>query len=162
MLNPRFSLLLAAMSLSLAGCDSYPDISDSEQNQPDPSEASNDTFFGADSITEERPVLATLSSDNTIDHYKFTIFQDYNGPLTVTLSGITGDADIELYDFNLNLVSWSRTADTSEELIELWHDAAYNSDSYDNGQYFIRVYTRDAGLISDYTLEWDFDQGNAE
>jgi hypothetical protein len=150
------------VSLFLAGCDTYPDIADDSSNRPDPSEASNDTFFGAEDLNESNTAIGTLTGDDTIDHYKFNVGGNFNGPLIVQLSGVTGDADIELYDYNLNLVSWSRTQDSSEEEITVWHDAAFNSDSYDVGLYFVRVYSDHADLISDYILQYDFDKGNAE
>lgn len=151
-----------ACALVLAGCDTYPDIADDNSNRPDPEEASNDTFFGAQLLTENDTATGNLSTDDVLDHYKFDINGNFNGPLIVTLTGLAGDADIELYDYNLNLLSWSRTGDTSNEEIRIWHNAAYNSASYDVGLYYVRVYTDNPGLISDYTLQFDFDKGNAE
>lgn len=146
----------------LAGCDTYPDISDDNSNRPDPSEASNDTPFGASNINEEQLIIGTLSSDNLVDYHKFNLPRLYSGTVVVTLTGLTTNVDIELLDYNLNLLSWSRESDTSSEQITLWHDASFNSESYDTGLYFVRVYTNSNNLPSPYTLEYNFDTGNAE
>jgi len=156
-------LLVSACALGLlVGCDTYPDIADYDGNNPQPSSTSNDTLFDADEMFESTPVIDTLDTNDVQDHFKFELSPaSYNGPVTITLTGVSGDADIELFDFNLNLISWSRTQGTSDESISFWHDAAYNDDSYDVGLYFLRVYSADK-QFADYTLSYDFKKGNAE
>jgi len=158
----RRLLVCACMLGLLTGCDTYPDISDDTSGAPSPSSTSNDSLFDAESISESTLLNGTLDADDTQDYFKFVISPSRsNGPLIVTLTGVAGDADIELFDFNLNLISWSRTEQTSNETITLWHDAAYNDDSYDVGRYFVRVYSTNAEFV-DYSLSYNFDMGNAE
>jgi hypothetical protein len=152
-------MVLSALSLTilLSGCDTYPDIADDNGPGPTPDSETNDTFFNADSL-DSNTVSGTLSNDNLTDYYKTSsaLFNErFNGQMTITLTGTGGNADIELFDSNLNLISWSRTEDSSEEEIIYWYSGAADSHRDVDGQHYILVSTPN-GDTSDYTLTFTF------
>lgn len=152
-------IVLSALSLTmlLSGCDTYPDIADSNSPGPTPDSESNDTFFNANSL-DENTVSGTLSNDNISDYYQTNsaLFNErFSGQMTVTLTGTSGNADLELFDSNLNLISWSRTEESSSEEIIYWYSGAADSHRDVDGQHYILVSTP-SGETTDYTLIFQF------
>jgi len=64
------------------------------------------------------------------DHFSFTVGK--SGAFSLSLSGLSQNAALALYDANYNLVSWSDNASNSSELI---------SSNLNTGTYFARVYS---------------------
>lgn len=156
-MKPFIVLSALSSALLIGGCDNYPDIADSNSPGPTPDSETNDTFFNADSL-DSNTVSGTLSNDNLTDYYKTSsvLFNErFNGQMTITLTGTGGNADIELFDSNLNLISWSRTEGSSEEEIIYWYSGAADSHRDVDGQHYILVSTP-SGDTSDYTLTFEF------
>ncbi|MBM96224.1 MAG: hypothetical protein CMI09_10335 [Oceanospirillaceae bacterium] len=153
----RHLLYLGLFGLLLQGCDSSPDITSSTAGRPTP-DGSGNSFFNAIEMTSESTVATT--SDNEV-FYKFSgpsaIFQPaYSGTVTLGLSGLTGNADLELYDRNLNLISWSRESDTASEEIVYWYSNAKFDSLILNGLHFVRIRNA-SGSTLDYNLTFRFE-----
>jgi len=144
--------------LILAGCaDTYPDITNNSSGVPDPDPASNDTFFNADYMDDGD--TGTLGPDDRQDYYRLAgsrFESSYNGTLTISLTNMNGDADLEVFDHNLNLLSWSRTAGTADEVVTLWYDASRNTNLDTQGLHFIKVSSADGNNMN-YTLNFSFE-----
>ncbi len=143
--------------LSMGCSETFPDITNDVSNLPQPDSNSNDTFFNADTLTTA-VVTDTLGVSDQQDYYKiFSSYETrYNGTITISLTALSGDADLELFDHNLNLISWSRTDGLDDEVIEYWYDATQNSDLDSLGLHFIRISNADGDNL-DYSLSFTFD-----
>ncbi|WP_430460709.1 hypothetical protein ACQUQU_16020 [Thalassolituus sp. LLYu03] len=152
------SFALGIAALALAGCaDTYPDINNSGTGVPDPDASTNDTFFNADNMVDGD--TGTLSAGDEQDYYRLRGSQFeryYNGTLTISLTNLNGDADLEVFDHNLNLLSWSRTAGTDDEVVTLWYDATRNTNLDTQGLHFIKVSSA-SGTTLNYTLHFSFE-----
>ncbi len=148
----------ALATLILAGCaDTFPDINNSGSGVPDPDPSSNDNFFNADYMNDGD--TGALAADDRQDYYRLrgSQFNRYfNGTLTISLTNMNGDADLEVFDHNLNLLSWSRTAGTADEVVTLWYDASRNTNLDTQGLHFIKVSSADGNNMN-YTLNFSFE-----
>lgn len=150
-------LLLGMIGFSLVGCDSTPDITSNLSGRPTP-DGSGSSFFNAIAISAQE-TTATLSDSEVF--YKFSgpsvIFKPgYSGTVTLGLSGLTANADLELYDRNLNLISWSREAELVNEEIVYWYSNAQFDSLELNGLHFVRI-RNSAATTLDYTLTFRFE-----
>ena len=114
--------------------------------QNDPND--NDDFFHATRKNLGSSTSDTLSITDTVDYFfvelPIGVYRAYRFELT----GLTGDADIELINAYLNKESWSDNPDTQDELIEYWRDYT----DLDNNIVYLKVTNRSDNDVM-YTLE---------
>lgn len=114
--------------------------------QNDPND--NDDFFHATRKYIGSSTSDTLSITDTVDYFfvelPIGVYRAYRFELT----GLTGDADIELINAYLNKESWSDNPDTQDELIEYWRDYT----DLDNNIVYLKVTNRSDNDVM-YTLE---------
>lgn len=150
---------------ALAGCadSSLPDITSDVSGVPQPDSSTNDTLFNADLLPPSGK-NSTLGAEDPVDYYRISgnsvyaggIGNTYNGTLIITLSNMSGDADIELFDSDLNLMSWSRNSGVEDEEIVVWYDASANNDLDTRGLHFIKVSLMSDGNMN-YSLNYRFE-----
>lgn len=150
---------------ALAGCadSSLPDITSDISGVPQPDNTTNDTFFNADLLPPSGK-NSTLGADDPVDYYRISgdsvyaggIGNTYNGTLIITLSNMSGDADIELFDSDLNRLSWSNNRDMNDEEITVWYDASANTDLDTRGLHFVKVSLMSDGNMN-YSLNYRFE-----
>jgi hypothetical protein len=151
---PLMTLLLSILLLTgmLAACEgeistnanATGDAPFPVQNDPN----DNDDFFHATRKYLGSSTSDTLSITDTVDYFfvelPIGVYRSYRFELT----GLTGDADIELINAYLNKESWSDNADTQDELIEYWRDYT----DLDNNIVYLKVTNRSDNDVM-YTLE---------
>lgn len=108
----------------------------------------NDDYFHAYRLYTTSVHPDTLSATDNVDYFFVELATNTYRAYTFELTGLTGDADIELINSFLNKESWSERTGTEDEFIGYWRD--YND--YDNNIVYLKVINRsDTDL--DYTLE---------
>jgi hypothetical protein len=83
----------------------------------------------------------SLGSNDLLDVYQFSLSETEE--LSISLNGLSGDADVEVFDANGESLGFSANADTAEELL---------SGILDEGTYYIAVNSFD-GVPTDYNLD---------
>lgn len=155
MMANRHLLLLGLAGLFLSGCDSTPDTTSNTSGKPTP-DGSGDSFFNAITINANT-TTATLSGSEVF--YKFHspfMTANYSGTVTLGLTGLTGNADLELFDRNLNRISWSSESGTTDEEIRYWYSTAQFEALDFSGLHFVRI-RNSGGNTLDYTLTFRFE-----
>ena len=151
--------LLLIPAIGLISCaDTYPEITNDAGNIPTPDESTNDTFFNAESLPANG-LNGSLGPNDTLDIYSLGssgFNTHFNGTLKFTLTNLNGNADIEVYDSNLNLISWSNSSAIENEEIIIWYDATRNSDLNTMGLHFVKVIAVDPDAMN-YTLSYNFE-----
>ena len=151
---PLMTRLLSILLLTgmLAACEG--EISTNENAsggapfpvQNDPND--NDDFFHATQKYLGSTFSDTLSITDTVDYFFIDLPIGVYRAYRFELTGLTGDADIELINAYLNKESWSDNPDTQDELIEYWRDYT----DLDNNIVYLKVINRSGNDVM-YTLE---------
>lgn len=118
---------------------------------PDPTQNDvndNDDYFHAYRLYTTSTHSDSLSATDTVDYFFVELATNTYRTYTFELTGLTGDADIELINSFLNKESWSDNNGTEAEMIGYWRD--YND--YDNNIVYLKVINR-SGTDLNYTLE---------
>lgn len=149
-------LFISAMGL-ISCADTFPDITDDIGDIPTPDESTNDSFFNADDLPSAGSNGSLGPSDKS-NYYRLAgnrFNSNFNGTLTFTLNNLSGNVDIEVFDSNLNLISWSKNLATESEEVVIWYDAILSSDLDTKGLHFVKVFAVDANTMN-YTLSYSF------
>lgn len=147
--------ILLTISFLLVACEGEINTNENAAGSaPQPEQGSltlNDDFFHAyDLFNLPRTISDTLSATDDVDFFIMPLglyqYRSYN----FSLSSLTGDADIEIFNAYLNKESWSENSGTEDELIEYWR----NYTDLDNNFVYIKVINQSGGDVN-YTLEVD-------
>ena len=155
MMANRNLLLLGLIGLSLSGCDSTPDVTSNTSGKPSP-DGSGNSFFNAITMNTATTTGTLTGSEVFYKFHSPLMTANYSGTLTLGLTGLTGNADLELFDRNLNRISWSNESGTTDETIPYWYSTTRHEALELNGLHFVRI-RNTAGTTLDYTLTFRFE-----
>ena len=105
----------------------------------------NDTFITATNISLGTSYNKEIDSSTDVDYFKFTTSSA--GTITVSLTGLTANLDVKLYDSSQSLLNSSANSGTSSE--EIIYPAS------NSGTFYVKVYGYNSAT-SNYTLTVDF------
>ncbi len=145
----RYFLLLALVAMG--GCTSEVSTNrDAAGNTPAPNQSrgsSNDDFFNANRMYLDTTLTDSLTSTDTQDLFFIQLPLRVYRTYEVSLTNLTGNADLELYNAYLNRDSWSENSGLEDETIGYWR----NYTDLDNNMIYVKVINRSGGPM-DYQL----------
>jgi hypothetical protein len=115
----------------------------------DPGNAVN-VAYNLGSLSTAQTFRNAVSSNDTNDYYRFSITQNAS-PFTLTLNGLSADADVQLLNGGGGVITSSARGGTASESINRTLNA---------GTYYVRVYPY-GGANTNYALTLSADPGNA-